>query len=102
MGNLLGIIGNSAAVLGILICLVAGGSGILRSFYLFNFGAGTRLIHLSNSLPETSPQGLYSQGSSNPTGNITIVVSFIELINTYHLTIRVPLQFGPHPLSHIV
>ncbi len=80
MGNLLEIIGNSAAVLGILICLVAGASRILRSFYLFNFGAGTLLIggialmvmasltNLSNALPEVSPQGLYSQGPSNPTG----------------------------------
>jgi len=44
MGNLLGIIGNSAALLGILICLVAGASRILGSFYLFGFGVGTLFI----------------------------------------------------------
>lgn len=41
MGNLLGIVGNSAALLGILICLVAGVSRLLGDFYLFQFGLGT-------------------------------------------------------------
>jgi len=40
MRNLLGIIGNSVGVLGILICLVAGTARILGSFYLFGFEAG--------------------------------------------------------------
>jgi hypothetical protein len=40
MDSLLRIIGNSAAVLGILICLVAGVSRLLGGFYLFGFETG--------------------------------------------------------------
>ena len=44
MSNFLMVIGNSTAVLGILICLAAGASRILGNFYLFGFGVGTLFI----------------------------------------------------------
>ncbi|HEB96573.1 MAG TPA: hypothetical protein ENI96_09105 [Sedimenticola thiotaurini] len=44
MGNLLAIVGNSAAVVGILICLVAGLTRLSGGYYLFGYELSTLFL----------------------------------------------------------
>ena len=44
MNKVLDIVGNVAAVVGILACLVAGGGRLAGSFYLFGFEAATLFL----------------------------------------------------------
>ena len=44
MGNLLGVVGNITAILGVLICLVAGASRVFGGFYLLGYEARTLFL----------------------------------------------------------